>query len=110
MVLLASCQADCGQCFVRALVTRCGVDAEVKHRQLNVLERRSSRQQVEALEYESDLLTANVGALVLRHFRNVFAVKDVCAARWAIETANDVHRRRLSRTRSAHDRYELAFP
>src|SRR5215213_869339 len=110
MILLATCETDCRECFHRSLVTRRGFNAEIKHWQLNVLERRCSRQQVETLKHEADLLTANVGALILRHLRNVFAVEDVGAARRTIETTDNVHGCRFSGTRSAHDRYKLAFP
>ena len=38
--------------------------ARVEHRQLDVLQRRGARQQVEPLEDEADLLVADVGQLV----------------------------------------------
>src|SRR5690349_5156503 len=105
MILLASAETDCRQRFKRALVARGCVDPEIKHRQLDIFESRSAREQVEALERETDLLTTNVGAFVLRHLRNIFAVEDVRATRRTIETAENIHRRRFARSGRSHDRY-----
>ena len=81
----------------------------VEQRQLDVVERRGARQQVETLEDEADLAVAHDRELIAGHPRDIFAVEDVTAARRAIETAEDVHERRLAGSRRARDRHELAL-
>jgi hypothetical protein len=83
-------------------------DAGVEQRQLDVVERRRPRQQVEALEDEADLLVPDHRELVLRHAGNVHAVEEVLAARRTIEAAEDVHQRGLAGTRGPGDRHELS--
>ena len=94
----------------RALVPfgRLQAVAAVEQRQLDVVERRGARQQVEALEHEPDLLVAHGGQRVLRHRRHVLAVEQVLARRRPVEAADDVHERRLARARRSGDREELA--
>ncbi len=82
--------------------------AVVEQGQLDVVERRGPRQQVEALEHEPDLLVADDGQLVLRHARDVLAVEEVVAARGAVEAPEDVHQRRLAGPRRSRDGDELA--
>ena len=94
-------QADRRQRIHRALVALGRlhlVGAVVEQRQLDVVERRGPRQQVEPLEDEPDLPVADDGELVLRHARDVLAVEDVGAARRPIEAAEDVHQRGLAGT------------
>ena len=80
----------------------------VEQRQLDVVERRRARQQVEALEHEPDLLIAHARQLVLRQLRHVPAVELIDAARRPVETAGDVHERRLAGSRRAGHGHELA--
>ena len=80
----------------------------VEQRQLDVLERRGARQQVEALEHEPDLRVADARQLVVRQLRHVAAVQQIAAARRPIQAAEDVHERRLARARRPDDGHELA--
>ena len=82
--------------------------AVVEQRQLDVVERRRARQQVEALEHEADLPVPDQRQLVLRHPRDVLAVEEVLAAGRPIEAAEDVHQRGLAGPRRAGDGHELA--
>src|SRR5436190_23376005 len=84
-------------------------DSGIQHRQLDILKGRRARKQIEALEDETDFARTNVGALVLRHLGNILAVEDVTTLRRTIETTENVHHRRLARTRGTHNRHELAF-
>ena len=81
--------------------------AGVEQRQLDVLDRRRARQQVEALKHEADRFVANPGELVGRQRRHVTAVQDVTAARRPVEAAEDVHEGRLARAGRSDDRDEL---
>ncbi len=82
--------------------------ARVEQRQLDVLERRGARQQVEALEHEADGLVADARQFVVRQRRDVAAVEQVTPGGRPIETAEDVHERRLAGARRSDDRDELA--
>ena len=48
-----------------------------EHRQLDVLQSRGARKEIEALKDETDFLTTNVGAFVFRHRRDVLAIQHV---------------------------------
>ena len=80
IVVVALAEADGLQRLHRALVPLGGLHlaaAVVEQRQLDVVERRRAREQVEALEHEPDLPVADHRELVLRHPRHVLAVEDV---------------------------------
>ena len=76
--------------------------------QLDVVQRGSPRQQVERLEDEPDLLIPDAREVVVVHPADVLAVQQVLAPRRRIETADEVHQRRLARPRGSHDGDELA--
>src|SRR5437016_10033757 len=76
----------------------------VDQRQLHVVERRRTRQQVEGLEDESDLLVADAGQLVIGQIAHLLPVQPVFARRGCVQAADQVHERRLARTRRPHHR------
>ena len=80
----------------------------VEQRQLDVLDRRGARQQIEALEHEADGLVPDARELVGRQRRDIAAVHQDTAARRPIQAPEDVHERRLARTRRPDDGDELA--
>ena len=80
--------------------------ATIDQRLHDVLERRCARQQVEALEDEADLLIADVGELVFVEPVHVALIEHVTSTGRRIETADDVHQRRLARARRA-DEHDL---
>src|SRR5262249_37723195 len=79
-------------------------DAGVHERELDVRERVRARQEVERLEHEADPAVPHARELVVLHARHELAVQPVLAGAGRIETADEVHQRRLPRARRAHDR------
>ncbi len=78
--------------------------------QLDVVQRRGPREQVERLEHEADLLVADPRELVVAQFRDPVAVEPVFAAGRAVQAADHVHEGGLPRARRAHDGDELVLP
>jgi len=107
MVLFAARQSHQLHQVGRAALT-VGGPCRVEQRQLDVLERRCSRQQVEVLKNESDSLASDHRQLRLVQSRHVLAFQDVTAAGRPIEASQHIHQRRFARARRAHHRNELA--
>ena len=63
--------------------------------------------QVEALEDETDVLLANVGALSLGVPGNVLVEEEIVTIGWVIEQADDVEQCRLATARGPHDGNEV---
>ena len=82
--------------------------ARVDQRQLDVVQRRRARQQVEGLEDEPDLLVPDPGQLVVVHLADLLAVQQVAALARRVEAADQVHQRGLARPRRPHDGHVLA--
>ncbi len=82
--------------------------ARVEKRQLDVFQRARARQQVETLEDETDTPAADAREVRLTQQGHVHAFEQVAAGARPVEASDDVHHRGLARTRSAHDRDELA--
>src|SRR6266566_5246202 len=80
----------------------------VKERQLDVLTGGCSRQQIEALKNETEFVVANVGQLIAIERGNIGVIQNVATRSRSIETTDNVHERRFSRTTRAHQRDELA--
>ena len=80
----------------------------IQQGQLHVVERRGSREQVESLKHEANLLVSHARQLVFGGLGDVLAVEDVLAGRRPIETAGDVHERGLAGAGRTGDRDELA--
>ena len=80
----------------------------VEKRQLDVLDRGCSREQVEALEHEPDLLVPDAGLLVGRELGNVFSREKVLAVRGTVQTTEDMHQSGLARSGRPYDGDELA--
>ena len=71
-------------------------DSLVDQRQLDVVKDVGAGDQVEGLEHETDLLVADLGQLILLHRADVLALEEIAAGGRRVETADDVHERRLS--------------
>ena len=84
--------------------------ARQHERQLDVLGRRHPRNEMEELKDEADLLSPHPGRAEIGERRDVFSIELVDAGSGAIEKADDVQQRRLSRSRGSHDRDVLAGP
>ena len=102
-------QPDPLQRLAGPLVPLGGGDPGVEQRQLDVLQRRGARQQVEVLEDEADRLVAEVRQLVVGEAGDVLPLQQVAAGGGAVEAAEQVHQRRLARARGPHDGDELAL-
>ncbi len=80
----------------------------VKQRQHHLLERRRARQKIELLEYEAERFVAQRSQLVGRQRGDVASRNFQSTGRRRIEPADEVHHRRFSGTRSAHDGDEVS--
>src|ERR1044071_1549841 len=98
------------QHLARARVPVLGRRAVVHHRQLDVLDRRGAREQVEALKDEADFAVADMRPFVGREPAYVFGLQKIGSVRRTIEAAEYVHERGLAGARRSHDGYELAAP
>ena len=65
------------------------------------------RQQVEALEDETDIAIADAGKLLVVHAGHGWAEQSVLAQIGSVQTPEDVHKCRLARTRRPHYGYEV---
>src|SRR5579859_3257717 len=84
-----------------------GSDTGIGERELDVGQRGGPGDQVEALKHETDLAVADAGKSGLVELADVDAVDPVPAPAWHVETADDVHHRRLAGSRGAHDGDEV---
>src|SRR5690349_9308201 len=81
----------------------------VEQRKFYILRRASPRQQIELLENEANLPVPDFGELVALESADVYAVQQVASGAGLIQTAEDVHDRRLSGTGRSHDGDEAAL-
>ena len=79
----------------------------VEEGQLDVAPGGELLEQVELLEDEADAEVADVGELVVAHPHHVLAGEEVAPRGGDVETAEDVHQRRLARPRGADDGDEV---
>jgi len=80
-----------------------GRHAGIDQRQFDVVQGRGARQQVEGLEDEADLLVADAGQFVVAQVAHQVAVDEVIAFGGRVQAADQVHQRRLARSRRPHD-------
>src|SRR5690606_23258599 len=106
-VPLAVAQADLLQCLQRAPLAFGRRGAAVDQRLHHVLQHAHAREQVEALEHETDLAVAHVRQLDLVELRGVAAVEPVAAAGGRVQAADEVQQRGLARAGGADQRRVL---
>ena len=82
--------------------------APVAEGQRDVLDEREAREEVEALEDEADLLTAQAGEVVRTRARGVATVQAVAPGGRLREAAEHLEERRLPAAGGAHDDHHLA--
>ena len=82
-------------------------DTGVDERQLHVVQRRGSRQQVEGLEDEPDLLVADARQLVVLHLPHLLTVEQVTASAGRVQAPDQVHQGGLPGAGRPHDRHIL---
>src|SRR5579859_5728239 len=80
---------------------RLALDAGVSQRKLDVGQRRSPRDEVEALKDEADLAVANPGQRGFVETADIDAVEPVPATGGDVEAPDDVHHGRFPRAGSA---------
>ena len=94
-----------GRCLCAACLR---VHAGVNEWKLNVVQRRCSWQEIERLKNETNLLIAYVREFIIVQLANFLTVQPVLTGCWRIETTDQVHERRLARTRGTTN--DDAFP
>jgi hypothetical protein len=78
--------------------------------QFDIFQRSCPGEQVEALEYEAEKMAADQGPLIAPQPADADPIEQIIACRRRIETADDIHRRRLARSGRAHNGNELSLP
>ncbi|MPL92315.1 hypothetical protein SDC9_38413 [bioreactor metagenome] len=84
--------------------------ARIDRRHLDIADRIEIAEQLIALEDEAEMLAPQPGERVGVEHADILAGKAVAAGTRPVETAQNVHQRRLARARGADDRDELARP
>jgi hypothetical protein len=107
-VIDAIFEADQRQSLERPLLALDARDAPVDQRQLDIFEGAGACQQVETLKNEANIVPAQHGQAVARQLGHLHVGQAILTRRRSIQTAQDVHARRLARPARTHDRYELA--
>src|SRR5439155_12898150 len=95
-VVHAIAEADLIERAERATTTLAHADAAILQRQLHVLERARSWQQVETLKDETDETIAHDRACVVAACADLDSLEQIVTARRAIEAAEHVHQGRLA--------------
>ncbi len=80
-----------------------GAHPAVDKRLHHVLQRRGARQEVEALEHETDRAVSCDGQFVFRQAGDVAPFEEITAGGGPVETAQDVHHGRFAGTRRADE-------
>src|SRR6187431_913159 len=108
MMARAIPESDLLELRARTLMPLCRGNMAVQQGQLDVFQRRSTRQQVEVLKDETDAAVAYGGKRISGKRRYFFTRERVLSARRRIEAAQQVHESRLARARRPHDSHEFA--
>src|SRR5580698_4044759 len=85
-------------------------NAAIDEREFEVLKRCRTFEEIEALEYEADIMTTEQGTLLARQAADISATEVIIPPGRNIETAEDVHAGRFARPRGSHHRNEFAVP
>src|SRR5450432_398275 len=85
------------------------LDSRIGQRELDVLDGRRARQEIEALEHEPDLLAAQLRPLVPRERAGVHAIQHVTTGGGPIQAADHVHEGRFARAGRPHHRHQLTL-
>ena len=85
-------------------------DAAIDQRDLDILLDRQLVDQIEALEHEADMGTAQQRQLAFRGAGDLLAEKEELTVARPVEQAQNVQQGRLAAARRAHDGEELALP
>ena len=91
-----------------ALLVRLDAVTVVKHRHLDIFQRRRARKQVETLEDEADFFVADIRERIAVERGNVNAIEQIIAAARTVERADHVHQRAFAGAARAHEGHEFA--
>lgn len=100
-------QADLGERFYCTLFSLGFSDSLVDEGHDHLMQGTRSREQVIALEYEADILTAYESLIIVCESGYIMSIEDVVSCTRVIEHPYDVHEGRFSASRLAHDRDEF---
>src|SRR6266852_3273296 len=81
--------------------------SRIEKRQFDVLKRTGTGQQIETLENKSDTPAANLCERRFVELAYIEACQHVLSERRLVETAQNIHERRLAGSRRSHDRDKL---
>ena len=109
-MLQARRQADAGQGFLDALLALGGSESAIAQRHVNVVEKVEVRNQVEALEDESDLFVAQFRSGIVIQAAHVDTVQPVLATGELLKQTGDVEKGRLAGTGWSGHRDEFTLP
>ena len=101
-------EPDLGEQRLRALAQLVALDPGRREPELDVLERRQRRDQVELLEDEAEGAQPQLCEIVVAQLREVAALEEDAAAGRPVERAQQLQQRRLARSARALERDELA--
>src|SRR5438552_1298704 len=107
-VMLAALDADEPQGLAGALMALAPGRAAIDERQFDILDRGGAGEEIVALEDEAKKIAPEQSALVAGEGSDIGAAKEIATARWSIEAAEDIHRRRLAGARRTHDGNKFA--
>jgi len=82
--------------------------APIDQREFEILQRRGALQQIEPLEYETDVVATQQRALLARHAADVRTTKIIVPVRRRVETAENIHAGRFAGARRSHHGNKLA--
>ena len=88
-------------CALTALIF---ADARIDERQFDIVKRIAAWKKIEGLEDEADFFITDFGEIVVVEPGNVDTIKEVIAACWRVEAADDIHQGRFARAGRPHDR------
>ena len=109
-MIFASLQPDAFQKHFSPFMALAGrKTAHVEIRQLDILDRGRTRQEIEVLKDEPEFPVADMRKFARRAFRNLCSVKKIRPLRRHVKAPEDVEHCRLSRAGRAHDGDKLTL-
>src|SRR6266436_3534422 len=103
-MIFASCEADGSKNAIRSFTKFCVCQllCAVNQGQLDILACGGARQQIKILEHETDLAIPDISESISIQPGNICAVQDIMTRRGPVETTQNIHKGRFSRTARTH--------
>src|SRR5690606_5017069 len=95
--------------FLHSFLSFCCRYFGIDKRQLDVFKDGEFVDQIKALEYETDIMLAQIGALAFVELRHFNIIKEVATAVEIVKQSDDIEQGRLSTSGRTHNGHELAF-